>query len=57
MQQKPANLILLCNTGVYICLRNIVDNSGSFAKVSIPVKIYNSLAKHNHIIATIPRWL
>ena len=41
--QKPANLILLCDTGVKFSLRNIVVNSGFFAKVSILVKIYNSL--------------
>ena len=34
---------MLRDTGVQFCLRNIVVNSGSFAKVSIPVKIYNSL--------------
>ena len=34
---------MLFNTGVDFSLRNNFANSGSFAKVSIPIYIYNSL--------------
>ena len=37
----------LFNMGDNFSLRNNFDNSGSFAKVSIPVHIYNSLEKSN----------
>ena len=41
--RKTSELFLLFNTGLDFSLRNNFANSGSFAKVSIPVKIYNSL--------------
>ena len=41
--EKTGELFLLFNTGVDFSLRNNFANSGSFAKVSIPVHIYNSL--------------
>ena len=52
--KKPANLISLRDTGVKFCLRTIVVNSGSFAKVSILVKIYNSLAQFNKNLELLP---
>ena len=44
MRDKPVNFLLF-NTGVDFSLRNQFANSGSFAKVSVPVHIYNSLVK------------
>ena len=41
--RKTSELFLLFNTGVDFSLRNNFANSGSFAKVSVPVHIYNSL--------------
>ena len=41
--EKPVNFFLLFNTSLDFSLRNNFANSGSFAKVSIPVHIYNSL--------------
>ena len=41
--RKTGELILLFNTGVDFSLRNNFAKAGSFAKVSIPVYIYNSL--------------
>ena len=41
--RKTGELFLLFNMGVDFNLRNNFDNSGSFAKVSVPVHIYNSL--------------
>ena len=41
--RKTSELFLLFNTGVDFNLRNNFDNSSSFAKVSVPVHIYNSL--------------
>ena len=41
--RKTSELFLSFNTGVYFSLRNNLANSGSFAKVSVPVHIYNSL--------------
>ena len=41
--RTTSKLFLLFNTGVNFSLRNNFANSGSFAKVSIPVHIYNSL--------------
>ena len=41
--RKTGELLLLFKTGVYFSLRNNFANSGSFAKVSVPVHIYNSL--------------
>ena len=43
IREKPVNFFLLFNTGVDFGLRNNFANSGSFAKVSVPVHIYNSL--------------
>ena len=43
IREKPVNFFLLFNTGVDLGLRNNFANSGSFAKASIPVHIYNSL--------------
>ena len=41
--EQTSELFLLFNTGVDFSLRNNFANSGSFAKVSVPVQIYNSL--------------
>ena len=41
--RKTSELFLLFNTGVDFSLRNNFANSGSCAKVSVPVHIYNSL--------------
>ena len=41
--EKIGELFLLFNTGVNFSLRNNFPNSGSFAKVSVPVHNYNSL--------------
>ena len=41
--RKTGELFLLFNTGVDFSLRNTFANSGSFAKVSVPVHNYNSL--------------
>ena len=48
-------IFLLFNTGVDFSLRNNFANSGSFAKVSVPVHIYNSLlaSKLSNIWASI----
>ena len=43
--RKTSDLFLLFNTGVNFSLRNNFDNAGSFAKVSVPVHIYNSLKR------------
>ena len=43
IREKTSELFLLFNTGVDSSLRNNFANSGSFAKVSIPVHNYNSL--------------
>ena len=43
--RKTGQLFLLFNTGVDFSLHNNFANSGSFAKVSVPVYIYNSLAR------------
>ena len=40
--RKTGELFLLFNTGVDFGLRNNFANSVSFAKVSVPVHIYNS---------------
>ena len=40
---QTSELFLLLNKGVDFSLRNNFANSGSFAKVSVPVYIYNSL--------------
>ena len=42
--KKTGELFLLFNTGVDFSLRNNFANSGSFAKVSVPVHNYNSFA-------------
>ena len=42
--RKPGELLLLFDMGVDFSLRNNFANSGSFAKVSVPVHIYNSLS-------------
>ena len=47
IREKPVNFFLLFNMGVDFSLRNNFANSGSFAKVSIPVYIYNSLMPNN----------
>ena len=39
-------LVLLFNTGVDFSLRNNFANSGSFAKVSVPVHNYNSFVRN-----------
>ena len=44
--EKTSELFLLFNTGVDFSLCNNFDNPGSFAKVSVPVHIYNSLVKY-----------
>ena len=41
--RKTSELFLLFNTGADFSLRNNFANSGSCAKVSVPVHIYNSL--------------
>ena len=41
--EKTSELFLLLNTGADFSLRNNFTNSGSCAKVSVPVHIYNSL--------------
>ena len=41
--EKTSELFLLFNTGADFSLRNNFANSGSCAKVSVPVHIYNSL--------------
>ena len=41
--RKTGELFLLFNTGVDFSLRNNFANSGSIAKVFVPVHIYNSL--------------
>ena len=41
--RKTSELFSLFNTGVDFSLHNNFANSGSFAKVSVPVHIYNSL--------------
>ena len=43
--EKNQWTFLLFNTGVDFSLRNNFANSGSFAKVSVPVHIYNSLIR------------
>ena len=43
--RKTGELFLFVNTGVDFSLRNNFANAGSFAKVSIPVHIYNSLVE------------
>ena len=43
--RKTRELFLLFNTGADFSLHNNFANSGSFAKVSVPVHIYNSLTK------------
>ena len=42
---KTSELFFLFSTGVDFSLRNNFANSGLFAKVSVPVHIYNSLVK------------
>ena len=42
--RQTSELFLLFNTGVGFSLHNNFANSGSFAKVPVPVHIYNSLA-------------
>ena len=44
--RKTSELFLLFNTGAEFSLRNNFANSGSFAKVSVPVHIYNSLIQY-----------
>ena len=41
--EKTIELFLLLKTGVDFSLRNMFANSGSFAKVSVPVHNYSSL--------------
>ena len=41
--RKTSELFSLFNTGADFSLRNNFANSGSFAKVYVPVHIYNSL--------------
>ena len=48
--EKTGELFLLSNTGVDINFRNNFANSDSFAKVSVPVHIYNSLLEVIHFI-------
>ena len=43
--RETSELFLFFNTGVDFSLCNNFVNSGSFAKVSVPVHIYNSLTK------------
>ena len=43
IRKKTSELFLLFNTGVDFSLRNNFANSGSFAKVSVPVHNYDSL--------------
>ena len=42
--------LFLFNTGVNFSLRNSFANSDSFAKVSVPVHIYNSLIKFMNVM-------
>ena len=44
--RKTSALFLLFNTGADFSLRNNFANSGSGAKVSVPVHIYNSYPYH-----------
>ena len=48
--KKTRELFLLFNAGVKFSLRNNFANSGFFAKVSVPVHIYNSLADHTGLL-------
>ena len=48
--RKTSDLFLSFNTGINFSLRNNFANSGSFAKVSVPVHISNSLVKIVHKI-------
>ena len=41
--RKTSELLLLFNAGANFSLRNNFASSGSIAKVSVPVYIYNSL--------------
>ena len=43
LREKPVIFFFLFKLGVDYFLRNNFVNSGSFAKVSVPVHIYNSL--------------
>ena len=55
--RKTSELFLLFNTGVNFSLRNNFANSGSFAKVSVPVHIYNSLIESNQFPELSYQWL
>ena len=46
IREKPVDFFLLPNTGGDFSLRNNFANSGSLAKVSVPVHNYNSLVIH-----------
>ena len=48
--RKTGELFLLFNTSVDFSLRNNFANSGSFAKVSVPVHIYNSLSSQTVVV-------
>ena len=52
--RKTGELFLLFNTGVDFSLRNNFANAGSFAKVSVPVHIYNSLLIQAVFIIVVP---
>ena len=47
--RKSGELLVLYNAGVDFSFRNNFANSGSFAKVSIPVYIYNSLINASQV--------
>ena len=48
--RKTSEIILLFNTVVDFSIRNNFSNSGSFAKVSVPVHIYNSLIRIHYYL-------
>ena len=51
--RKTSEIFLLFNTGVDLSLRNNFASSGSFAKVFVPVHIYNSFAQNDSLVGVI----
>ena len=47
--RKTSEVFLMFNAGTDFSLRNNFANSGSFAKVSVPVYIYNSLKDFDYV--------
>ena len=52
--RKTSELFLLFNTGADFSLCNNFANSGSCAKVSVPLYIYNSLDVHRQLFGVAP---